>query len=159
MATMTGRNQVKHSTIVVERSFKASPVKVFAAWADPVAHGRWAVPGDDDWALAEFEHDFKVGGSNMSFFGLKGAPRYRSIGHYLDIVPNERIVTAEAMHDGERRIMATLYTVEFQKENGGTHLILTDQAASLDGQTHEDRIAGWEEILDRLGVQMKAEGN
>lgn len=159
MATVTKQNQVKHSTIVVERSFKASPAKVFAAWADPVAYGRWAVPGGDDWVLAEFEHEFKVGGRNMSVFGPKGALRYRSVGHYLDIVPNERIVNAEAMHDGDLRIAATLYTVELQEENGGTHLILTDQSASLDGKTHEDRIAGWEEIFDRLEAQMNAEGD
>jgi uncharacterized protein YndB with AHSA1/START domain len=37
---MTGRS-VQHDTIVVERSFDASPKRVFAAWVDPRARRRW----------------------------------------------------------------------------------------------------------------------
>ena len=84
---------VKHDTIVVERNFKASPKRVFAAWADPNAHGLWKVPGDD-WELAEFENDFRVGGRERSCFGPKGDPKYCSDGSYLDIVPEARIVSA-----------------------------------------------------------------
>jgi uncharacterized protein YndB with AHSA1/START domain len=49
---------VKHSTIVIEREFKASPARVFAAWADPEAHRSWNVPGKD-WVLARYESDFR----------------------------------------------------------------------------------------------------
>jgi uncharacterized protein YndB with AHSA1/START domain len=38
---------VKHSTIVVERNFKAAPVGVFAAWTDPDVHRRRNVPAND----------------------------------------------------------------------------------------------------------------
>ena len=51
---------VKHDTVVIERNFKASEVRVFAAWADPNAHGRWNVPGDD-WEIADYDNDFRVG--------------------------------------------------------------------------------------------------
>jgi uncharacterized protein YndB with AHSA1/START domain len=64
---------VKHDTIVVERNFKSSPERVFAAWADPNAHGLWKVPSDD-WELADFENDFRVGGRERSCFGPKGDP-------------------------------------------------------------------------------------
>ena len=37
---MTDRS-VTHSTFVVERSYDASPARVFAAWADPGAKARW----------------------------------------------------------------------------------------------------------------------
>jgi uncharacterized protein YndB with AHSA1/START domain len=36
---MTDRS-VTHSTFVVERSYDASPARVFAAWADPGAKAR-----------------------------------------------------------------------------------------------------------------------
>ena len=31
----------EHSTFVVERTYPASPARVFAAWADPAAKARW----------------------------------------------------------------------------------------------------------------------
>ncbi|RWM73933.1 MAG: hypothetical protein E5X83_04150 [Mesorhizobium sp.] len=37
---------VVHSTIVLERSYDASPARVFAAWSDPAALQRWGSPGE-----------------------------------------------------------------------------------------------------------------
>jgi uncharacterized protein YndB with AHSA1/START domain len=51
---------VKHSTIVVERNSKAAPARVFAAWADPDAHGRRNVPGNNS-EIAKYENDFRFG--------------------------------------------------------------------------------------------------
>jgi len=51
---------VKHSTDVVERSSKAAPARVFASRDDPDARGRWKVPGND-WEIAKYENDFRVG--------------------------------------------------------------------------------------------------
>ena len=148
---------VKHDTIVVERTFKSSPVRVFAAWADPDSHGRWNVPGDD-WEIADYENDFRVGGRQKSRFGPKGAPNYFSDGSYLDIVPEARIVSAGTMHEGDTRISATLCTVELFAEGTGTRLVLTDQSAFFDGrETPSDRKSGWGQILNRLDAQMSRE--
>jgi uncharacterized protein YndB with AHSA1/START domain len=59
--------QVQHATLVIERTYEAAPARVFAAWADPAAHGSWNVPGRG-WALAESEHDFRVGGREYSAY-------------------------------------------------------------------------------------------
>jgi uncharacterized protein YndB with AHSA1/START domain len=145
---------VTHATIVVERNFKASPARVFAAWADPNAHGQWNVPGDD-WVIADYEHDFRVGGREKSRFGPKGDPKYFSEGHYLDIVPEVRIVSAGTMHFGKVRSSATLCTVELLAEGSGTRLVLTDQSVFFEGlETPADRKSGWGQILDRLETQM-----
>ena len=37
---------VNHSTIVIERTYDASPSRVFAAWSDPEALLRWGSPGE-----------------------------------------------------------------------------------------------------------------
>ena len=148
---------VKHDTIVVERTFKGSPVRVFAAWADPNAHGLWKVPGEG-WGIADYENDFRVGGRERSCFGPKGDPKYCSDGSYLDIVPAARIVSAGTMHDGTTRISATLCTVELLAEDTGTRLILTDQSVFFDGrETPSERKSGWGKILDRLELQMDRE--
>lgn len=80
-----GERTVKHATNVVERKFKSSPARVFAAWADPDAYGRWNFPGDD-WEMTEYENDFRVGGRKKKRFGPKGDPKFSSDGSYLDIV-------------------------------------------------------------------------
>jgi uncharacterized protein YndB with AHSA1/START domain len=44
---MTNRS-VTHATFVIERTYEATPARVFAAWADPKAKARWFV-GPDAW--------------------------------------------------------------------------------------------------------------
>ena len=47
---MTERS-VQHATIVVERTYAASPARVFAAWSDKDALLRWGNPGET-WFMA-----------------------------------------------------------------------------------------------------------
>ena len=148
---------VAHSTIVVERTYEAAPEQVFAAFADPAAHGSWHVPGDD-WTIVEAEHDFRVGGREFFRFGPPGEPIHHSEGRFEDIVPNERIVSAGTMHSRGLRTCSTLCTVEFLPEAGGTRLILTDQSAFFDGaDTPASRETGWGAILDKLSAHLARE--
>lgn len=148
------KERVVHSTIVVERRFKVAPARVFAAWADASARAQWNVPGEG-WELAELQQDFRVGGRETARFGPKGNPVHWSAGHFLDIVPDERIVSAGTMHDGETRSSATLCTIEFVAENSGTLLVLTDQSAFLGaGEMPADRKSGWGKIIDRLELYL-----
>jgi uncharacterized protein YndB with AHSA1/START domain len=133
----------------VERDFTSPPARVFAAWADPEAQKLWYVPGDN-WEIAEYESDFRVGGRLMSRFGPKGDPRHAEEGRYLDIVTDERIISAGAMHSGRTRTSVTLFTVEFHPKGSGTHLILTDQSVYLTQETPKDRQEGWGEVLTHL---------
>jgi uncharacterized protein YndB with AHSA1/START domain/DNA-binding transcriptional ArsR family regulator len=154
--TIMSERTVKHSTIVVQRSFRASPARVFAAWANADERRRWDVPGDD-WVIVEHEQDFRVGGRESSRFGPARDPAYRSEGTFLDIVPEARIITAGTMHDHDARITATLCTVEICPEGTGTRLFLTDQSAFFGQETEADRTEGWGEILDRLSAHLERE--
>jgi uncharacterized protein YndB with AHSA1/START domain len=144
---------VVHDTIVIERDFRVPPEKVFAAWSDAAQRARWHFPGDDDWELAEFDQDFRVGGQERSRFGPKGAPHLREEGLFLDIVPNRRIVSAGTMHDNEIRMSITLCTVEIFSGAAGARLKLTDQSAFLDGRERPDeRRSGWTAVIRRLAA-------
>jgi uncharacterized protein YndB with AHSA1/START domain len=57
----TIERSVTHATFAVERTYDASPARVFAAWAEPERKARWF--GNPDDGVAEFELDFRVGGS------------------------------------------------------------------------------------------------
>jgi uncharacterized protein YndB with AHSA1/START domain len=57
---MTARS-VTHGTFVIERSYDASPHRLFAAWSDPKAKAQWFA-GPDDWQPSDHRTDFRVGG-------------------------------------------------------------------------------------------------
>lgn len=146
---------VVHDTIVVERTFNASPARVFAAWADPAARARWASPGRE-WVLAEDGDDFRAGGHEVSRFGPPGDPMFRAETNYLDIVPDRRIVMAGTMTERDVPISASMATVELLPAGDDTLMIYTEQAAFLDGRdVPANRVRGWGEILDKLDAELR----
>ena len=92
---MTERSVI-HSTFVVERSYDASPARVFAAWADPEAKARWFA-SPEEWGPDEFELDFRVGGRELSRGGPQGGPVHTYEARYQDIVADERIIYSYTM--------------------------------------------------------------
>ena len=148
---------VVHDTITVERFLAdVKPSVVFDAWADPAVRSQWDSPGEK-FVVTELTQDFRVGGRQTSRFGPPGDPRYWSDGEFLDIVPDQRIISAGTMHDGNVATSVTLFTVEFIADGTGTLLILTDQSAFLNaGETPSDRRSGWRTIVDRLARFLSA---
>ena len=142
---------VAHGSFAIERTFRAPPAMVFAAWAEQAAKGRWFATAPDGWTTALYELDFRVGGREVWRGGPNDGPEHAFAGHYLDIVPNERIIYAYDMHLGTARISVALATVEFHADGSGTRMLFTEQAAFLDGLDHlAQRRAGTEELLDLL---------
>ena len=152
---MTERS-VTHATFVVERTYDASPDRVFAAWADPAAKARWF--GNPDDGVDEFELDFRVGGRELSRGTAPNGKAYTYEARYQDIVPDDRIVYAYDMHLEEARISVSLSTVQLSPEDEGTRLTYTEQGAFLDGlETPEQREQGSGAVFDALGEELRKE--
>jgi uncharacterized protein YndB with AHSA1/START domain len=150
---MTERS-VTHATFVVERTYDASPPRVFAAWADPAAKRRWFA-GLDKEGSGEHELDFRVGGREINRGGPPGGPVFTFDARYQDIVPDQRIVYTYDMHADETRISVSLATVEFKPAGAGTQLIFTEQGAFLDGgDKPQYREQGTSDLLDALGAEL-----
>jgi uncharacterized protein YndB with AHSA1/START domain len=150
---MTERS-VKHATFVVERTFDASPARVFAAWAEPETKARW-FGSDEDEGSGMHELDFRVGGKESSSGSVDGNA-YSFEALYQDIVPEERIVYSYDMHLGETRISVSLGTVELKPEAEGTRLTYTEQGAFLDGlDTAEQRQQGTGGLFDALAKELQ----
>lgn len=143
---------VVHNTFVIDRSYDASPARVFAAFADPAIKAQWFA-GPSEWTKEKPKYDFRVGGRESIAGGPKGGQVHRFDALYYDIVPNERIVYTYDMHMDDARISVSLATCEFKAEGKGTRLVYTEQGAYLDGHDYPaQREAGTRDLFDKLGT-------
>lgn len=153
---MTKRS-VTHSTFVIERTYAASPARVFAAWSEPAAKARWFV-GPVEWQKSNHELDFRVGGKERVSGGRKGGPVHTYEARYQDIVKNERIVSTYDMHLDDKRISVSLATIEIAADGDGTRLTYTEQGAFLDGYDDAgSRERGTQDLLDKLDAALERE--
>ena len=154
MKTMEERSVI-HSTFVIERSYPATPERVFRAFADPTKKRRWFAEGDHH-DVEHYEMDFRVGGKELARFRFKEGTPLKGIActndtSYQDIVPNRRLVLASTMSVGEKCISASLATFEFLPSETGTDLIFTHQGAFFEGADGPAmREEGWRKLLEQL---------
>ena len=153
--TLTQRTTVK-ATFTVERTYAATPARVFQAFADENAKGKWFA-GPPGFEQHEKKWDFRVDG--VEVLGGRHASGVVTFFYctYHDIVPNERIVYAYRMTFNGVPMSSSLATIEIRPEGTGAHLTLTEYGVYFDG--HADGAAGREHgtnwLMDQLGESLK----
>ena len=163
METLMEKTTVTHGTFVIERTYSATPERVFAAFSDPAKKRRWYIEGHNNEAET-FEMDFRVGGTDRSSYRIgPNSPFPGTVisneTKYMDIVPNRRIVIAYTMSMGERRFSSSQATFELVPSEKGTELTFTEQGAYFEGADGiERREAGWRQLLEHLdkGISVAA---
>jgi uncharacterized protein YndB with AHSA1/START domain len=141
---------ITHANFTIERSYAWTPQQTFAAFSDPALRRQWfANPGN--WADAEWELDFRVGGGELSSGGPAGGPHYAFKSRFHDIVQDERIVFAYDLLRDHRLMSVSLTTIEFVAAGDGTRLVFTEQGVFLDGlDDPAGREHGTGKLLDTL---------
>jgi uncharacterized protein YndB with AHSA1/START domain len=144
---------IAHATIVMDRTYNASPARVFAAWADLEARKRWSAPTENIRIEYE-ESDFREGGRDVSRCIEPGNEDYIAAVTYIDIKRDQRIAFVEDVVHGKRRVSAALISVELAPKSAATHLRLTMQIASFDEANMEQGYQfGWSAALDNLAKE------
>jgi uncharacterized protein YndB with AHSA1/START domain len=141
--------------ILVEREFAAPKHLVYKAWTTPELVKRWWNAKRGEVTLAEI--DLRVGGKWRSVMIADGGFEVGFHGEYLELVPNERIVSTEVYEGLPEGVSeedgTTINTVTFTEADGRTTLTLLIQAAN---KTSRDMIidsgmeAGLQDALDLL---------
>lgn len=141
-----------HRTSTLERTYAASPARVFRAWEDPDLRRVWGSPSDEV-QIRNDAADFRVGGEDRQSCMVGGEAVATVAGRYLDIVPDGRIVYSEAISEGDTLMGVSLVSAEFIAAGSGTQLVLTLQTVAVDGSDLLEGVeAGWTSALDRLGA-------
>ena len=145
-----------HDTFVITRTYPQSPALVFAAFADPAKKRRWFAETKTS-ELLHYELDFRLDGHEQSRLRLTQGPvagmvmTNRTV--YLELATNARIVFAYTMSLDDRRISASLVTIELLPTGTGTELVFTEQGAFLEGSDGAAmREAGWAKILEGINT-------
>jgi uncharacterized protein YndB with AHSA1/START domain len=162
---------VVHSTFCIERTYPASPAEVFRALTDPVAKAKWFT-GGERFTLLERSMDVRPGGrERLQGRWAPGSHRAASDAGegppsgvvstfdavYLDVIPEQRLVYAYEMHLDQRKISASLATMELKRAGAGTRLIVTEQGAFFDGYDDAgSRERGTSQLLEGLGRSLRS---
>jgi uncharacterized protein YndB with AHSA1/START domain len=150
--TTAVQSRTVHDVITLERTYSATPARVFAAWADAKARERWGRPNDEE--IIVYDHaEFRVGGEDVSRCGPKGDLRWMARVRYLEIIRDARIVMAEHVSEAGTARASALITVEFEPLGKSTKLRLNIQIAAFDPGMIAGYNHGWPAALDNLAKE------
>lgn len=143
---------VVHATFHLERTYDASPARVWTALTEPSAKAQWFGATSGGVEVIERAMDVRPGGRERlkGRFGGRVVSTFDAI--YYDVIENERLVYCYEMHQDDRKISVSVATMQLQPDGKRTRLLVTEQGAFLDGYDDAgSRERGTAELLDALG--------
>lgn len=135
------------NTVTLHRVFKASPEKVFRAFANPLAQASWLPPYG--FLCTVHESNFEEGGIyKMSFTNFSTGNSHSFGGKYIEIRPNEYIRYTDKF-DNPNLPGEMITTVWLTKVLCGTELKIVQEGIPSVIPA-EMCYLGWQESLDKL---------
>jgi uncharacterized protein YndB with AHSA1/START domain len=148
------QRSVVHATFRIERQYAASPARVYRALTERDAKDRWFARSDG-LTLIERSMDVRPGGREVAKGRWASGMVSTFDALYFDVVPDSRLVYTYEMHLDARKISVSLATIDLRARDGGTHLVMTEQGAFLDGYDDAgSRERGTQQLLDALGASL-----
>jgi uncharacterized protein YndB with AHSA1/START domain len=155
---MTQR-RVDHGSFTIERTYAASPERVFEAWTDRDQKNEWFGEGDDFLEVTrEYTLDSRVGGHERLAGRFADGREFAYEAIYQDVVAAERLVCSYDVSIDGRRHSVSLMTIELAAGPEGTSLRLTEQGCFLDGlDSNEQRQEGARDSLQMLDAYLSGQ--
>ncbi len=116
--------------------------RVFEAWLKPELVMQWFSP--ENMTRLSFRTDAKVEGSYIHTMRSPDGIEYTTVGKYLEIVENEKIVFTW----GKEGSADSVVTITLEDQDSGTLVTLTH--AKLPEDLVTGHVAGWESALRNL---------
>lgn len=136
-----------NNTVSLHRVIKASPEKVFRAFADPIAHSSWLPPYG--FVCSVQQMDFKVGGKfKMTFTNFSTSNSHSFGGEYLEVKVNEFIKYNDKFDDPALPGEITT-TIWLNKVLCGTELKIVQEGIP-EVIPVEMCYLGWQESLEKM---------
>ena len=151
------RSATPVTQLVVERTIKAQPERVFDAFTDPSQLEKWWWP--NGFTCPSAEVDLRVGGKYRLAMEWPGSiPAEAQFSHHLGGEyheidrPHRLVMSGRAVNDEQGELFATLIEVTFEARDGGTALTVRQSyfepmppAGAMAGAQQ-----GWSEQLEKL---------
>lgn len=147
-------NTMTNNSVTLHRVLKASPEKVFRAFADPTAYANWIPPYG---FLCVVDHmDFKEGGTyKMTFINFTTGNSHSFGGTFTEIEP-EKFIKATDKFDDPNLPGEMVTSVRLSKVSAGTEINVLQEGIP-DAIPLDMCYLGWQESLDKLGKLVQPE--
>ncbi|MHB8431218.1 MAG: SRPBCC family protein [Acidimicrobiales bacterium] len=143
--------------LVIERTIKSPPERVFDAFIDPEQLTKWWWP--TGFACPSAEVDLRIGGKfRLAMEWPDSIPAEARFSHYMGGEyyevdrPRRLVMSGRAVNDEQGELFATLIEVSFEACEGGT--ALTMRQSYFEPMPPAEAMAGaeqgWSEQLDKL---------
>lgn len=136
---------IRHEQFTIERRLDKSRAHVFSAWSDPEKKKRWFAGHSES-----FVDDFRVGGRCYGAFENEMG-RHENETRYFGIIEDTLIIQGYSMAMNGRVHSASLVTIRFEDDGGGTRLVYDERMtviAPSDGAAGREH--GWGVLLDAM---------
>ena len=154
---------ISEDAVVIERIFEATVELIWKIWTEPEQFKQWY--GPKGFTIPVAEMDLRVGGKRLICMASPdGSMKMWTIGEFLEIVPNQRLVYSESPADENGNQVSpsvigmpegypetTEVTVLFDDLGGRTKMVMTH--AGVPASSGAD--GGWNQAFDKLEDYVK----
>lgn len=129
-------------SFTLTRTWKASPARVFAAWADPAVKAQW-FRGPSGWKEVRREIDVRVGGREIAEgqFAESGVTTLFDARYHV-VEPDRRLIYVYDLYLSGALHSVTLASLDLEPDGDETHVSYAEQIVFMDGEDGVDMRRG-----------------